>query len=101
MIERPGPRLTLLAALLLPLTVAFAADPDLPNTAGSFTGAKRDLYEKVYHDHRMSFYCGCSYDERRRVDLASCGMTDLADEPRAQRIEAEHVFPASQFGNFR
>ena len=28
-------------------------------------------------------------------------MQALADKPRAQRIEAEHIFPAAQFGNFR
>ncbi len=42
------------------------------------------------------------YDYRdRKIDLASCGLTALADKPRAQRIEAEHIFPAAMFGNFR
>ncbi len=59
------------------------------------------LYEQVYADHRVTFYCGCRYDASKHIDLASCGLEALADKPRAQRIEAEHLFPAAQFGNFR
>jgi deoxyribonuclease-1 len=73
----------------------------LPNTPGTFTAAKKALYDRVYFDHRITFYCGCAYDADRRIDLASCGLEALADKPRAQRIEAEHLFPAAQFGNFR
>lgn len=55
----------------------------------------------MYFDHRITLYCGCAYDADRRIDLASCGLQSLAGKPRAQRIEAEHIFPAAQFGNFR
>ena len=80
-----------------------AAPPpgDLPRAPGTFTAAKKALYERVYADRRVTFYCGCRYDANRRIDLASCGLESLAGEPRAQRIEAEHVFPAAQSGNFR
>lgn len=74
---------------------------NLPHTPSTFTAAKRALYEQVYFDHRVTFYCGCTYSPDRQVDLASCGLEALADKPRAQRIEAEHIFPAAQFGNFR
>lgn len=74
---------------------------DLPNTAGSFSTAKKRLYEQIYPDHRRTFYCDCAYGEDRKVDLNSCDMGALADVRRAGRIEAEHVFPAWQFGNFR
>jgi len=77
------------------------APGDLPNTAGTFTAAKKALYDQVYTDHRVTFYCGCAYSADRKIDLASCGLTALADKPRAQRIEAEHIFPAAQFGGFR
>jgi len=84
-------------------TATRAAPPPghLPNTPSTFTAAKRALYEQVYFDHRMTFYCGCTYSPDRQIDLASCGLQALADKPRAQRIEAEHIFPAAQFGNFR
>lgn len=74
---------------------------NLPNTPSTFTAAKKALYDQVYFDHRVTFYCGCRYDADRQIDLASCGLQALADKPRAQRIEAEHIFPAAQFGNFR
>jgi deoxyribonuclease-1 len=81
-----------------PADVALA---DLPRTASTFENTKTLLYGTVYRDHRKTFYCDCDYDERRQVDLASCDLEALQDRPRAQRVEAEHVFPASQFGNFR
>lgn len=74
---------------------------NLPNTPSTFTAAKKVLYDQVYADHRVTFYCGCAYSPDRQIDLASCGLTALADKPRAQRIEAEHLFPAAMFGNFR
>lgn len=82
-------------------TAPAPASGSLPHTPGSFESAKRALYEQVYIDHRVTFYCGCAYSADRKVDLASCGLQALADKPRAQRIEAEHIFPAAQFGNFR
>ncbi|MCP5426563.1 MAG: endonuclease [Gammaproteobacteria bacterium] len=78
-----------------------AAKASLPNTATSFSAAKRLLYEEIYRDHRITFYCGCRYDKARHVDLESCGVTPRKNATRAQRVEAEHVFPAHQFGNFR
>ncbi len=74
---------------------------NLPNTPSTFTAAKKALYDQVYADHRVTFYCGCAYNSDRQIDLASCGLTALADKPRAQRIEAEYIFPAAMFGNFR
>lgn len=85
----------------VPPATAAPASKDLPRTANTFTGAKKALYDQVYRDHRVTFYCGCDYSADRKIDLASCGLTALADKPRAQRIEAEHIFPAAQFGNFR
>lgn len=74
---------------------------DLPQVAGSFSRAKDLLYDKIYRGQRVTAYCGCRYDRRRRTDLGSCGMEQYAGDTRADRVEAEHVFPASQFGNFR
>ena len=74
---------------------------ELPRTPSTFTAAKKALYDRVYADHRVTFYCGCAYGADRQIDLGSCGLESLAGKPRAQRIEAEHIFPAAQFGNFR
>ncbi|MCB1778771.1 MAG: endonuclease [Candidatus Competibacteraceae bacterium] len=85
----------------IPPATAAPASKELPRTASTFTGTKKALYDQVYRDHRVTFYCGCDYSADRKIDLASCGLSALADKPRAQRIEAEHIFPAAQFGNFR
>ncbi|MBK1723850.1 deoxyribonuclease I [Thiocystis violacea] len=73
----------------------------LPTTAGSFSTAKDYLYNKVYFDHRETFYCGCRYSDKGAIDLGSCGLTSLSSVSRARRVEAEHVFPAAQFGQSR
>ncbi len=75
----------------------------LPNSPKSFGTAKRTLYNKVYAGHHeKTLYCNCDFDPKtKKVDLSSCGVTPRKNSKRAQRIEAEHVFPAYQFGNFR
>ena len=72
-----------------------------PRTASSFGAAKDLLYERIYRGHRETFYCGCDYNGRERTALGSCGLERYAGQTRADRVEAEHVFPASQFGNYR
>lgn len=67
----------------------------------TFPAARKLLYEKVYRGQRETFYCGCDYSRSQQVNLRSCGLTALAGHDRAQRVEAEHVFPASQFGQSR
>lgn len=66
-----------------------------------FDEAKR-LAERVYADHPEEFYCGCRITWRNSgkdlVDWGSCGYRARKDPVRAQRIEWEHVVPASWFG---
>ncbi len=106
-----------LLLLILPILLLAGCDPapkataptpkttGLPNTADSFSTAKKWLYEKVYYDHPKTFYCGCDYSrssgQAGEINLRSCGLKARQDTDRAQRLEAEHVFPAAQFGNFR
>ena len=87
------------------VTASAPAQPkpdNLPATAQSFETAKKWLYERVYYDHPKTFYCGCDYarnpGQPGQVNLQSCGLKPRQDPTRAQRLEAEHVFPAAQFG---
>lgn len=74
----------------------------LPNSPDSFGTAKRILYEEIYKGHAISFYCGCDYNPKtKKPDWKSCGFKPRKNPERASRIEAEHVMPAHQFGNFR
>ena len=54
----------LLAALLIVLpSVAFAGG-NVWND--SFNKAKKTLERQVYYDHRVTLYCGASFDEEER-----------------------------------
>lgn len=89
------------ALLFLILSVTVQAAPD------TFDQAKTELRRYVYHDRNTAgdFYCGCSFqwtgESGGRVDLASCGYQVRAQENRAQRIEWEHILPASSIGQAR
>ncbi len=84
---------------LTPVEGTVAVADGAPMTAGSFSTARRWLYERVYADHRLTLYCGCDYDVDRVVDLAGCGVVARKNETRALRVEAEHAMPASRFGS--
>ncbi len=88
------PRIGWMFLLWVLSTSVFSAPRD-------FDEAKR-LAERVYSDHAEEFYCGCRITWRNGgkdlVDFNSCGYRVRKDPTRAQRIEWEHVVPASWFG---
>lgn len=78
--------------------------PDVPvakrgNRAnGSFYKSKRilgDIHRQGRHE--KTFYCGCNYRDKDPA-LRSCGYRIKHSKERAERIEYEHVVPASRFG---
>ncbi|MBU2645359.1 endonuclease [bacterium] len=93
-----------LAILLLAILVGFSLSAqERGNTKiQSFPEAKKIL-AKLYQNHRVTFYCGCSYD--KKVDHSSCGYQPRKPlnksgrkNERAYRIEWEHIVPAHAFG---
>lgn len=82
-------------------TKGVAGLPMPENVPHSFSTSKRLLYHDVYEGHKLTFYCGCPFNDHNEVDIAQCGVTPRKNLSRATRVEAEHVFPAHQFGNFR
>ena len=74
---------------------------NLPETTKTFAAARDRLYERVYADRRESFYCGCRYSEKLRVSAGSCGYRPYGNAKRAERVEAEHIVPASWIGRGR
>lgn len=64
----------------------------------NFNSAKRNL-TKMYAENRVTFYCGCNYDQYNKIDLNSCGYKVRKNAARAQRLEWEHIVPAAYFGN--
>jgi deoxyribonuclease-1 len=75
---------------------AYAADKG--NTWNdSFNKAKKVLEREVYADHRISFYCGCGFDEDKQ--LRACqSYTPKSPGERSKRIEWDHIVPAAHFG---
>ncbi|MCG5030752.1 endonuclease [Mesosutterella sp. OilRF-GAM-744-9] len=88
--------LLLLPALCLAASGALAAIPG-NTTDESFAHAKKTLLEKVFYDHRVTFYCRASFDEHKNITLPR-GFTTPTHEGRANRLEWEHIVPAENFG---
>ena len=85
----------LLATLLLVLpSVAFAGGNE---SNDSFNKAKKTLEQQVYYDHRVTLYCGATFDEKKKVTLPE-GFTATKHAKRAEKVEWEHVVPAENFG---
>ncbi|MDX1736593.1 MAG: endonuclease [Alphaproteobacteria bacterium] len=66
----------------------------------SFAKSKKILsgiYKKA--DQQRTFYCGCDYTSNKEIDYLACGYTVRKNQKRAQRIEWEHVVPASRLGS--
>lgn len=65
----------------------------------SWSAAKRVSIDEVYLDQRQTFYCGCTFEvtgrSSGRIDPSACfGGTP---NPRATRLEWEHIVPASYY----
>ena len=76
----------------------------------NFERAKVELRQHVYHDqnvggHLGTIYCGCDWQwtgrSGGRIDFASCGYEVRAQQNRGERIEWEHIVPASSMGRAR
>ncbi len=72
----------------------------------TFFAAKKylaDLHEQI--GHLETIYCGCPYvrttESGGNIDREACGLKGRKDEVRSDRIEWEHVVPASWFGQTR
>ena len=104
--------IALTAALVVLLTAgtAFAqvSNPQPTKPISSFSSAKKAARDKVYAPagERITVYCDCSYSPNARgsggvVDKASCGYVIRKSTTRGNRIEWEHMVPASAFGQHR
>jgi deoxyribonuclease I len=68
----------------------------------SYSYSKKKLLENIYlaNGQDETFYCGCSFNETKTINLESCGFVPRKNtNRRSRRLEWEHVMPASTFGN--
>ncbi len=68
-------------------------------TIDSFSKSKKLLLNKVYCDHRETFYCACQFKMDKKVIFQADKFSPTTKHrKRADRIEWEHVVPAQSFG---
>ena len=77
------------------ILLSFQAFPQ--NTQITSFSKSKKLLLKVYKDHPVTLYCGCSF-KGKKPNLSSCGYIPKKDKKRANRIEWEHVVLANAFG---
>lgn len=82
--------------------VLFAFVPALGFSQGntvndSFNKAKQLLERQVYFDHRVTLYCGASFDAKKNVTLPE-GFIAIKHQKRAGKVEWEHAVAAENFG---
>jgi len=78
--------------------VALASSGDSPHT---FSQAKKELFSiyKNSPSYMVTIYAGCSFDKKGYVNKKSCGYKPKnRKNKRANKIEWEHVMPASWMG---
>ena len=62
--------------------------------------ASKKVLRKIWNQHRIDGYCGCTYTES--LDVSSdCGFVPAKESKRAHRIEWEHVVAAADYGRQR
>ena len=55
------------------------------------------ILRDMFQNHQYTFYCSCSYEHKKPI-FKACGYKPYKNFKRANRIEWEHVVPASRFG---
>jgi deoxyribonuclease I len=84
-----------------PRSAPTALSDEFPGITKNFGAAKGLLYDQVYADHSVTFYCGCSYNQQGQIDLDRCNLGPLAGIKGADRVEADHIFSVTEFGESR
>ena len=68
-------------------------------TAPRNFSVSKKIAREIFSNHRITFYCGCQYDNFGVVDWDSCGYKPKSHTLRAKNIEWEHIMPAHRFGH--
>lgn len=92
--------------LLTALLFAILAAPAMAQSPTRFASAKA-LLAGIHQEigHLRTLYCGCPCLRKGRsggdIDRETCGLAARKNEKRSDRVEWEHVVPASWFGRHR
>jgi deoxyribonuclease I len=94
------------AAIIGLISMACASTADAQEQPQSFSQAKV-LLAQIHEDLGLltTFYCGCPYVRKGRsggdIDRDRCGLKTRKNNLRSDRVEWEHVVPASWIGRGR
>ncbi len=88
-------KLPFFAIILLLLTPSVLAENQ---TITSFSKANILLLSKVYPNHRLTLYCGATFDSKKNITPPD-GFASVKHVKRSKRVEWEHVVPAENFGH--
>ena len=91
--------LNILSIILFVALLTPSSGYSLDGQAQTFREVKQQA-KAIWQDHRITFYCGCTFNKQMSVNHASCGYQPL-DRQRAKRVEWEHLVPVSWFGHQR
>jgi deoxyribonuclease-1 len=78
-------------------TLVFSAALSANQEIDSFSKAKRLLEQHVYHNHRVTLYCGAEFDSQKNV-ITPKGFTTTKYLKRAKKVEFEHAVATENFG---
>jgi len=81
--------------LLITPSILFA---DGNTSIYSFSKAKKLLLNEVYFDHKITFYCGCPFKNKKQIIPSDKFSPTTKYLKRAKKVEWEHVVPAHAFG---
>ena len=88
---------------LLATTCTYAAGNDNNSDVANFRQAKKQLVKIIHKlDKPKTIYCGCDIVLTKNgyyPNLGSCGYKVRKNTKRANRIEAEHIVSAHEFGS--
>lgn len=83
--------------ILLSLIYTFFVSSTFAERPNDFREAKR-MMPALFAGHQKTIYCQCDFNNKKQVDLKSCGLQEFANNTRARRVEAEHLVAAENFG---
>jgi deoxyribonuclease-1 len=82
-------------------TPGAAKTPEPAKKKLTLAGVETTAIEEIYADNRVSFFCGCNFDDIERVDISTCGYKPDRVTKKGPVIRWVRVVPPDKFGGHR
>ena len=82
-----------------------AVDKEPPPQHYNYRGAGQQMKRIYYGDLQETLYCGCRYNDKKKVDYSTCNFRPRENPrrksfKRAETVEWEHIVTAHNMGHF-